>query len=355
MAADEKTEAATPRKRREERKKGNVFQSNDIINAASILILFTILRFTMPSIYDYFIGNLREFLGYIGTTETLTVAFAIKIFELIGLGILSVAGPVMLCAMAVGIVASGAQTRFIFALDPLKPKFSRLNPLSGIKKMFSMRTFVELFKSMLKLIVIGAVFYSEFSTVYQSSINLMYKDVPIALVEILTSIYNIVLKLCIAFVVIAAFDFLYQWWDHERNIKMTKQEIKEEYKHTEGDPQIKGRIKEMQRKMSNQRMMQEVPKADVVVRNPTHFAVALKYDINKNRAPVVVAKGQDYVAFKIIDIAKANDVPMIENKPLARALYKEVEIGWEIPPEHYSVMAEILAWVYSLKKKKDVR
>ena len=355
MAADEKTEAATPRKRREERKKGNVFQSNDIINAASILILFVILRFTMPSIYEYFIGNLREFLGYVGTTDTLTVAFAIKIIELIALGIFTVAGPVMLCAMVVGIVASGAQTRFIFALDPLKPKFSRLNPLSGIKKMFSMRTFIELFKSMLKLVVIGAVFYSEFSVVYQSSINLMYKDVTTAIVEILTAIFNIVLKLCIAFVVIAAFDFLYQWWDHERNIKMTKQEIKEEYKHTEGDPQIKGRIKEMQRKMSNQRMMQEVPKADVVVRNPTHFAVALKYDIDKNRAPVVVAKGQDYVAFKIIDIAKANDVPMIENKPLARALYKEVEIGWEIPPEHYSVMAEILAWVYSLKKKKDVR
>ena len=207
---------------------------------------------------------------------------------------------------------------------------------------------------MLKLVVIGAVFYSEFSVVYQSSINLMYKDVTTAIVEILTAIFNIVLKLCIAFVVIAAFDFLYQWWDHERNIKMTKQEIKEEYKHTEGDPQIKGRIKEMQRKMSNQRMMQEVPKADVVVRNPTHFAVALKYDIDKNRAPVVVAKGQDYVAFKIIDIAKANDVPMIENKPLARALYKEVEIGREIPSEHYSAMAEILAWVYSLKKK-DVR
>ena len=351
MPAEEKTEAATHKKRQDERKKGNVFQSNDVINAVSILVPFVMLKVTMPRIYEHCSENLREFIGYCGTVDVLTGQFAMKILVTVILGIFSIGAPIMLSAMAVGIIASGAQTKFIFSFETLKFKFSKINPLSGIKKMFSMRTLVELLKSIIKAVIIGFIFYSEFSDILASSQNLIYMDVILAIGTILDKIFSIVIKLCIAFFIIAAADYFYQWWDHERNIKMTKQEVKEEYKHTEGDPQIKGRIKEMQRKRANMRMMQQVPTADVVVRNPTHFAVALKYDIEKNGAPVVVAKGQDYVAFKIIEIASENDVPMIENKPLARALYREVKIGREIPAEYYSATAEILAWVYSLKKR----
>lgn len=354
MPAEEKTEAATHKKRRDERKKGNVFQSNDVINSLSILVLFVMLKVTMPAIYEFFSGNLRDFIGYCGDVDSLTYTFAMKVLVTVILGIFTVGAPIMLSAMAVGIIASGAQTRFIFSRETIKFKFSKINPISGFKKMFSMRTLVELLKSIVKAVIIGFVFYTEFSGILASSTNLVYMDVFLAIGTILDKIFSIVLKLCIAFFVIAVADYFYQWWDHERNIKMTKQEVKEEYKHTEGDPQIKGRIKEMQRKRANMRMMQQVPTADVVVRNPTHFAVALKYDIEKNGAPVVVAKGQDHIAFKIIEIADENGVPMIENKPLARALYKEVQLGREIPAEYYSATAEILAWVYSLKKK-DVR
>lgn len=351
MPAEEKTEAATHKKRQDERKKGNVFQSNDVINALSILVLFVMLKVTMPGIYEYFSGNLREFIGYCGTVDALTGEFAMKVLVTVILGIFSVGAPIMLSAMAVGIIASGAQTKFIFSFETLKFKFSKINPLSGFKKMFSMRTLVELLKSIIKAIIIGFIFYTEFSDILASSQNLIYMDVILAIGTILDRIFSIVIKLCIAFFIIAAADYFYQWWDHERNIRMTKQEVKEEYKHTEGDPQIKGRIKEMQRKRANMRMMQQVPTADVVVRNPTHFAVALKYDIERNGAPVVVAKGQDHLAFRIIEIANENNVPMVENKPLARALYKEVQIGREIPAEYYSATAEILAWVYSLKKR----
>ena len=163
------------------------------------------------------------------------------------------------------------------------------------------------------------------------------------------------IEISVIFIVIGLIDYLYQKWKFSEDMKMTKQEVKDEYKNTEGDPQIKGRQRRKMQEASQRRMMQDVQTADVVVRNPTHFAVALKYDIDKNGAPVVVGKGQDYLAFKIIEVAAANDIPMIENRPLARELYAKVPIGREIPSDYYTAMAEILAWVYSLKKKKGVK
>lgn len=155
----------------------------------------------------------------------------------------------------------------------------------------------------------------------------------------------------VAFIFLAAFDYLYQWWEYEKNLRMSKQEIKEEYKQTEGDPQIKGRIREKQRQMASMRMMQNVPKADVIIRNPTHFAVALGYDSNANRAPVVLAKGADHLALKIVEVGEANGVYIMEDKPLARGLYASVEVDMEIPEEFYQTVAKVLAFVYKLKKK----
>ena len=351
MADSSKTEKATPKKREDEQKKGNIFQSSDVISALSILALFYTLKIIFPFLYKHMSGVIIKYIGYMRSVNTLSTAFAMSVAKDVLIAVLLLAGPVMLVSIAVGIIATGMQTRFKISKENLKIKFSRLSPLQGIKKMFSLRSITELIKAMLKISVIGYILYSAFLNISKSFTRLMFEDVMGAVSFILNSIMDIVIQLSLAFILIAAFDYLYQWWEYERNIKMSKQEIKEEYKQLEGDPQIKGQIRERQRKMATQRMMQQVPTADVIIRNPTHFAVALKYDIEKNSAPIVVAKGQDYTALKIIEIAEQHHIPMTENRPLARALYSTVEINREIPQEYYLILAEIMAWVYSTKKE----
>lgn len=348
--AGSKTEKATPKRRKDERKKGNVFQSKDVVNAFSVLVVFLVLKLIFPYMYHYLSNFLTRYIGYISSSSAMTTTFANQIFREAAIGFFLLAGPVLLAAMLIGTLASGVQTRFIFSRETIKFKFSYINPLSGLKRLFSLRSAVELLKSLLKTAVIAFVLYTEYREIFKTGMSLIYMDVSAAVVLVLNAIIDIVFKLSVAFFIIAAADYLYQWWDHEKKMKMTKQEIKEEYKTTEGDPQIKSKIREMQRRRSRSRMMQQVPKADVIVRNPTHYAIALKYDLDKNAAPLVVAKGQGYVALRIIDIAQEHEIPMTENPPLAQALYREVEVGREIPPEYYSALAEILAWVYSLKK-----
>ncbi|MGX8702373.1 flagellar biosynthesis protein FlhB [Caproiciproducens sp.] len=351
MADSSKTEKATPKKREDERKKGNIFQSSDVISALSILSLFLILKMLFPFIYHSLSLFLSRYIAYAKTIPVLTAEFAMDVAKDALIALFSLAGPMMLTAIAVGVIATGAQTRFRVSKENLKMKFSRISPLQGIKRMFSIRSVTELVKAMLKISVIFYILYSSFMNIAKYFTKLMFEDIFDAVQFILNSIMDIVIQLSMVFILIAAFDYLYQWWEYERNIKMSKQEIKEEYKQMEGDPQIKGQIKERQRKISMQRMMQQVPTADVIVRNPTHFAVALKYDIEKNSAPIVVAKGQDHVALKIIEIAEKNHIPMTENVQLARALYKTVDVNREIPEEYYVILAEIMAWVYSLKKE----
>jgi len=352
MAADSsKTEEATPKKREDERKKGNVFQSNDVISAFSILALFYTIKFVLPFIYQYMTNFLTKYFSYIKTVNVFSADFAMDVAKDSFITLLLLAGPMMLVSIAVGVIATGVQTGFKISGENLKFKFSKLSPIQGFKRMFSMRSITELIKAMIKIAIMSYILYSAFRSIAVFFTQLMYEDIMQATVFILNSIMNIVLQISMAFIFIAAFDYLYQWWEYERNIKMSKQEIKDEYKQLEGDPQIKGQIKDRQRKMAMKRMMQKVPTADVIVRNPTHFAIALKYDIEKNGAPIVVAKGQDYTALKIIEIAEQHNIPMTENKPLARALYSAVEVNREIPPEYYAVLAEIMAWVYSLKKE----
>lgn len=350
MADSSKTEKATPKKREDERKKGNVFQSTDVISALSVLALFYTLKLVFPFIYSYLSNFLTKYFVYTKTVHSLSTAFVIDILRDSSIALFLLAGPVMLVSIAVGVIASGVQTRFRISKENLKPKFSRLSPMQGFKRLLSIRSLVELVKALIKISIMGYILYAAYMDIAKQFTNLMYEDVQQATGFILDSIMNIVIRLSLAFIGIAVVDYLYQWWEYERNLRMTKQEIKEEYKQLEGDPQIKGQIRERQRKMSAARMMQQVPTADVIIRNPTHFAVALKYDIEKNRAPIVVAKGQDYMAFRIIEIAEQHHIPMTENKPLARALYGAVEVNSEIPPEYYVVLAEIMAWVYSMKR-----
>ncbi len=353
MAGDSKTEKATPKKRRDERKKGNVFQSKDIITVFSILAIFFALKLLFPFIYNYIKNFLIKYISYTNTQTELTTDFIMDMLKESILALFITAGPIMLIAMFVGVVASGVQTKFIMSKDSIKPKFSRMSIGKGIKRLFSMRSAVELIKSIIKVTLIIVVLYTYYVDIAHEFPKLMSMGVEASILYIFDAIMDIVIKIVLVFGIVSFFDYLYQWWDYEKNLKMSKQEIKEEYKHTEGDPQVKGKIKEKQRQMSTRRMMQAVPTADVIIRNPTHFAVALKYDLEKDMAPIVVAKGQDHNALKIIEIAKANNIPMTENKPLARALYEIVEPNRPIPPEFYAVLAEVMAWVYSIKQKSQ--
>jgi flagellar biosynthetic protein FlhB len=351
MADSSKTEKATPKRREEQRKKGNIFQSSDVVSAISILALFFALKILFPYAYKYMSGFFRKYSDFALTVQTLSAGIAMDVLKDCIIALLLLAGPIMLVAIAAGVIASGVQTGFKFSKELIKFNFSKLSMIQGFKRMFSLRSVTELIKAIIKVSILAYILYNQISKLMGYFPQMMYQDVMQATSFILNSIMDIVIQISVAFIAIAALDYLYQWWQYEQDIKMTKQEVKDEYKELEGDPQIKGAIRERQRRMAQQRMMENVPTADVIVRNPTHFAVALKYDIDKNSAPVVVAKGQDYVALKIIEIAEQYHVPMTENKPLARALYASVKVGREIPPEYYVALAEIMAWVYSLKKE----
>lgn len=261
------------------------------------------------------------------------------------------AGPMLILSILVSVIVTGVQTKFVFSSEALKPTLSKMNPLNGFKKFFSLRSVVELLKSLLKTAVIIVVIYNKIKDEIPNLAKLFDMEVSSALVYLCSTVFDIIISVCIAFFFIAAADYLYQRWQYTKDLRMTKQEVKEEYKQTEGDPKIKGKIKQKQQQMAMARMMQEVPKADVIIRNPTHFAVAIRYDREKDLAPVVIAKGQDNIAMKIIEIATEHNIAMKEDRPLARALYDEVELGKIIPPVFYEEVAAVLAWVYQLEGK----
>jgi flagellar biosynthetic protein FlhB len=243
------------------------------------------------------------------------------------------------------------QFKFKISTKPLQPKFSKLNPVSGFKRLFSKEKIVELLKSIAKVVLISYVVYQ---TIKGDWVYLVqFYDMPLnQAIEVIGDIViNLGLKISVVFMVIAFMDLFYQKRKFNEDIKMTKQEVKDEYKNSEGDPQIKGKIKSKMREASQRRMMQDVPKADVVITNPTHFAVAIRYNPDEAPAPVVLAKGADYLALKIKEIAKENKVEIVENKPLARMLYANVDIGQQVPPELYQAVAEVLAMVYKLQGK----
>ena len=232
---------------------------------------------------------------------------------------------------------------------PMEPKLSKFNPINGFKRIFSKDSLFELLKSVIK---VGVIAYVAYTNLVEEADNL-FVLYEISLNQAIALVGNIIIEfgieISIVFIVIGIIDYMYQKWKFGEDMKMTKQEVKDEYKNTEGDPQIKGRIRQKMREASQRRMMQDVPKADVVITNPTHFAVAIKYDAEVSKAPIVVAKGEDYLAQKIKEVARENNVEIVENKPLARMLYHNVDIGAEIPPELYQAVAEVLAMVYHMK------
>ena len=264
-----------------------------------------------------------------------------------------VAGPFLLVTLILSVAATFAQTRMLVTTEPLKPKLSKLNPLSGFKRLFSLHSVVELIKNLIKISILLYLIYDYFTTVVVSFGRFLDMELNQAAEILFEDIFQLVLRVVVAFTAVAFFDYLYQRWEYERKLRMSKQEIKEEYKQMEGDPKVKGKIKEIQRQRARERMMQQVPGADVVIRNPTHVSVALRYKPEKDNAPVVVAKGLDELALRIVKVAEENHVAVVENVQLARSLYAAIDLGREITPDFYGPVAEIL--VYVLKMDQEAK
>lgn len=350
FASEDKTEEPTPRKKEEARKKGQVAKSREFVSAVT-LVGITII---MVSYGGYVLNNtgmlLEKSLDSI-ENFTLSEGNVSNLFIYMVLEFLKIILPFMAGVMVLGITANVVQTGFIHTSEPLKLNLSRLNPLEGFKRMFSGRTAMELLKSIANIIVIGYVTYSFIKG--QIGRILEISDMGVgSLIEVPGDIIQTELvRVSIIAAVLGIADLIYQKWMYNRELRMTKQEVKEEFKQMEGDPKIKSAIRQRQRQMASRRMMQAVPKATVVVTNPTHLAIALKYEQGKDSAPTCVAKGADNVAMKIKQIAKEANVPIVENKPVARMLYEKVDINESIPFELYQAVAEILAVVYTLNKK----
>ena len=262
-----------------------------------------------------------------------------------------VLGPLLAAVFVAGLVSNAAQVGLVFSWEPLAPKGSRLDPISGLSRMFSARSAVELAKSLAKVTIITYMVFSCLRAEYPMIIGLTGCDARDIAAGIGGLMYRLLLRAAVVLLMIAGIDYGYQRYQNEKGLKMTKQEVKEDYKRSEGDPMLKGKIRRRQRQMTRNRMMAQVAKADVVITNPTHFAVALKYDAEKMTAPVVLAKGQRLVAQRIKEIAREENVPLVENVQLARALYKSTEVGDQIPAELYQAVAEILAYVFQLNKE----
>ena len=355
MAAEggEKTEAPTPRRRQDARKKGQVARSPELSGAVGLLVLVVLLHASAPG------GPLLEFLRHsLGgahhhlETGNASVAAARVGREAMATFARSIALVVGVSGAA-GVAVSVAQVGFLFTTQPLLPDFSRVNPLSGAARLLGPKGMVETAKAILKMGTVGLITFTTIRSHLPDLVALITLPGAAWLARLGAIVYELGLRAASVLFVLAVADYAYQRWEHEKSLKMSKEEIKQEYKQSEGDPHVRAAIKQRQRDMARKRMMADVPGADVIITNPTHFAVALAYDMSgaQAAAPRVVAKGADNVAARIRELARANDVALVENPPLARALHKEVEVGQEIPPALYAAVAEVLAYVYEQERK----
>jgi len=351
FAEGEKTEKPTPKKRKDAREKGEVLHSKEINSALILMATFLGLKtfggYMYENLYNYTTLLFTDYPRY----DDLFTLDGIEIFALKTIVLTAeIVGPIVAIAFIAGLVVNYMQVGFLFTTKTLAIKLDRINPIEGFKRIISKRALVELFKSIIKIIVVVYIVYIYFVKEIPHIFGLINLNISSIVKYISTSAYQIGLRAGGALIIIAILDYGYQWWEHESKLKMTKQEVKEEYKQTEGDPKIKAKIKEKQRKIAMQRMMQDIPRADVIITNPTHYAIALIYDNNLYNAPYVLAKGVDTIAQNIKKVGNQHEIPIVENKPLAQAIYKSVDIGELIPEELFQAVAEILAYVYSLKE-----
>ncbi|HAB59138.1 MAG TPA: flagellar biosynthesis protein FlhB [Lachnospiraceae bacterium] len=349
----EKTEDATPKKLKEAREEGQVAKSTELNTAVMLFALFLVLKIYIGSIGNQFIDVYEKIYGSITLVVEDDMSMNI-IMSLLGYSIktiILIALPIFLVGVVVGFLVDKVQIKWKVTTKPLKPKLSKLDPIKGFKKMFSKEKLVQLLFSLLKIILIGVLVYDTLKDQWGLILSLYDFSLFQAIGVIGSMVISLGMQISSVFLVIGFADLFYQRMKFKKDMKMSKKEVKDEWKNAEGDPHIKGKIKSKMLEASRRRMMSAIPNADVVITNPTHFAVALQYDRESGAAPVVVAKGADFMAQKIKDIAKENKVEIVENKPLARMLYFNVEIDQEIPQELYQMVAEILAYVYRIKNK----
>ncbi len=347
---EDKTEQPTSKKLEDARKKGRVPRSQEVNSALILLTGITVLTYSGPWILNRLQNIMRDVFTLSAHLELTQTNFFAMMIDL-GLETMIIIAPMMLIIMFVGIAATLFQGGFVLSGEPLKPDISKLSPAKGFKRLFSLRSIVTLITSLVKVAPIAWIVYA-----------IIKKEMPVFLNMQQMSIYNIMYKIaavartisnrvCILLIVVAAVDYIYQKWQFNDEMKMSKQEVKDELKNTEGDPRIKRHIRKLQYEVSMRRMMAQVPEADVVITNPTHLAVAVQYEMGMD-APLVVAKGARLIAERIKELAQLHNVPIVENKPLARTLFSSVELGGAIPDYLFTAIAEVLAYVYQLKNKR---
>ena len=347
----EKTEVPTEKKRRESREEGQVAFSKELSSAALLAGIVLTLVATSPIILDAMRQLMSQIFRDLAQSEELSIDSIFTLSEEILSIILPAFAPFVAVIIFVGIFASVLQVGVLITFKAIAPKFNKISPLTGLKRLFSSQSLADFLKSMAKLIIVGFVGYLTYIDKITELNGLSVSTPDFILIYNFTVVAEVAGKIVLALVAIAIFDYFYQRWHHEQQLMMTKQEVKDETKQTEGDPQLKVRIRQIQREMSNARMMQEVPKADAVIVNPTHFSVAILYDRDVMTAPEVIAKGADHLALRMRTVARENNVPILERPELARDLYANVEIGDDIPERFYKAIAEILAFVYRLRKR----
>ena len=350
----EKTEPATSKKLSDARSEGQVCKSRELDQAASLVALFLTLKVIVSFMGSNFLQIFHDIYNKIPETVSAREMNAVVIMSYLHHAVLisiKIAGPFFAAGMVVAFLINIVQVKWKVSTKPLKPKPDKFNPINGFKRMFSKDSLFELVKSIAKIALIAVIAYTALKS-HLEEIFLLYNiTLQQAIAEIGTLVIDVGFRIAIIYCIIGAADYIYQKHKFNEDMKMTKQEVKDEMKNSEGDPQIKSKQRQRMQEASRRRMMQDVPKADVVITNPTHYAVALKYDAGTGTAPVLVAKGADLIAQRIREIAKENHVEIVENKPLARMIYTNVEIGREIPPELYQAVAEILAAVYRAQNR----
>ncbi|HUV49839.1 MAG TPA: flagellar biosynthesis protein FlhB [Anaerolineae bacterium] len=346
----ERTERATPKKREKARKQGQVAKSREVASVAVLLACLVFFWFGSSALVEKMMAFTRWSLAQAGefhvncdNIQHLSTNLVYKIFAMLF--------PLLTTAFSMALLANYMQVGFVLSAESVQPKLSKIDPIKGFQKLFSIRSLVELAKSIFKISIVGFVAYVTIKGEIENFIPLPDQSVWGILIYIGWVAFKIILRVCLVLIILAVLDYIYQKWEYEKNLKMSKQEVKDEFRQAEGDPLVKAKIKRLQRDAARKRMMASVPEADVVITNPTHLAVALSYDQTSTSAPKVVAKGAGFIAENIKDIARKNNVPIVDNKPLARVLYKKVEVDEMIPANLYRAVAEVLAFVYSMKSR----
>lgn len=346
MSDGDRTEQPTPRRKEDARKKGQVARSVEVNSALILLCTFLLLKYCAPQMSVRVLAIAQQMFSQAGQVWAEGAVNQLAVTGVMACAVMTL--PVLGVAFVASLVANVAQVGLLFTPSAVLPKLERINPIEAVKRIFSRRALVELMKTIAKVGVAGYIAYATI----RSDIELFPALIEMSLIDAISILANlactIVLRIGIFLLALAVADYAFQYMEHQKSLRMTKQELKEEYRQYEGDPQVKGKRKEIQRKVSMQRMMQQVPQADVVITNPTHYAVALKYETNKDTAPVVLAKGVDEVARRIKMIAEENDIIVYEDPPLAQTLYKTVDIGGVIPEHLYEAVANVLSFVYRL-------